>query len=89
MSPSVADILPSHPAPVNGKGLSETTKQYPKPLALSGALKDFAYEDSTSVIGREYPSVNIVNDLLNAENSDALLRDLAITSQYLSFHLID
>lgn len=33
------------------------------------------------MIGREYPTVNIVDDLLNAENSDELLRDLAITGE--------
>ncbi|KAG7291112.1 hypothetical protein NEMBOFW57_001122 [Staphylotrichum longicolle] len=52
---------------------------YPKPLELSGALDQFIHEETTPEIGREYPDVNIVDDLLNAENSDAVLRDLAIT----------
>ncbi|KAI5924398.1 taurine dioxygenase family protein [Camillea tinctor] len=66
----VADSLPIH----TGKGNS-----YPKPLKLSGALDKFTYEEVTPVIGREFPTTNIVDDLLHAENSDELLRDLAIT----------
>jgi hypothetical protein len=56
-------------------GSSELTR-------LSGALdKGFEFDDVTPAIGREYPTLNIVNDLLNANNSDELLRDLAITSE--------
>lgn len=53
---------------------------YPKPLQLTGALDGFRYEETTPAIGREYTSVNIVDDILNAENADDKLRDLAITS---------
>ncbi|CAJ2512451.1 Uu.00g054660.m01.CDS01 [Anthostomella pinea] len=52
---------------------------YPQPLKLTGALDEFAYEDATPVIGREYRNVNIVDDLLHAGNADERLRDLAIT----------
>lgn len=55
-------------------------RQYPEPLRLSGALDQFKHEETTPVIGREYLDVNIVDDLLNAKNSDERLRDLAITS---------
>ena len=54
--------------------------QYPAPLKLSGALDQFKHEETTPVIGREFIGVNIVDDLLNAENADERLRDLAITS---------
>lgn len=54
---------------------------YPKPLRQSGALEKFQFEEATPVIGREFPTVNIVDDLLNAENADQLLLDLAITSE--------
>lgn len=54
---------------------------YPTPLKKSGALDKFDSEDVTPVIGREFINVNIVDDLLNAYESDALLRDLAITSK--------
>lgn len=61
---------------LNGKHAS------PEPLKKSGALDDkFAWEDATPVIGREYPTLNIVDDLLNAPNADELVRDLAITSK--------
>ncbi|CAG8893368.1 unnamed protein product [Penicillium egyptiacum] len=48
------------------------------PLKLSGALGAFESFDVTPVIGREYPNANL-KDILCAPNSDALLRDLAIT----------
>lgn len=53
-----------------------------KPLKKSGILDAaFEYDELTPVIGREYPKTNIVDDLLNAPNSEQLLRDLAITSE--------
>lgn len=71
----------------NGK--SQTS--FPKPLQQSGALEQFAYEDNTPVIGREFPHLNVVNDLLNSPNADALIRDLAITSKktYFLFSIKD
>ena len=60
---------------------SGNNQPYPrKPLELAGALDKFQFEDTTPVIGREYADVNIVNDLINANDADVLLRDLAITS---------
>ena len=53
-----------------------------QPLQVSGALEKFSYEDTTPVIGREYFNVNIVDDLLNADNADDLVRDVAITSKH-------
>ena len=58
----------------------EHAKQAREPLSPSGALDRFEHVESTPVIGREYANVNVVNDILNAENSDELIRDLAITS---------
>jgi hypothetical protein len=58
------------------------TRQYPEPLKPSGALDAFQHFDVTPVIGREYPKVNLVNDVINAENADELIRDLAITSMF-------
>ena len=52
-----------------------------KPLAPSGCLNKFKYEDTTPEIGREFLNVNIVDDLWNAPNADELLRELAITSE--------
>ncbi|KAI0112279.1 taurine catabolism dioxygenase [Hypoxylon sp. NC0597] len=72
-----------------GATLDETTQalpshikgnaSYPAPLSPTGALEKFSYEDTTPAIGREFLNVNIVDDLLNASNTDDLVRDLAIT----------
>lgn len=51
-----------------------------EPMATSGALGHFSFEDTTPVIGREYINVNIVDDLIRTEHTEALIRDLAITS---------
>ncbi|KAF3767304.1 taurine dioxygenase family protein [Cryphonectria parasitica EP155] len=72
MAPGLTSDLPIHSSQAEAK-------TYPKPLQLSGALKDFSYEDTTPAIGREFLGVNIVDDVLNASNADELLRDLAIT----------
>ncbi|KAK4543052.1 hypothetical protein LTR36_005829 [Oleoguttula mirabilis] len=77
MAPGLLSDLPVHPAPSTGKA----EQAYPRePLKLSGALEaKVSFEDTTPTIGREFPHVNIVDDLLNADNADELLRDLAIT----------
>ncbi|PYH93860.1 alpha-ketoglutarate-dependent sulfonate dioxygenase [Aspergillus ellipticus CBS 707.79] len=73
MAPGIDADLPIHSLP------SSDQQQYPTPLKISGALDEFAFEETTPVIGREFPTVNIVDDLLHAPNSDELVRDLAIT----------
>ena len=50
------------------------------PYTASGALNEYESFDVTPIIGREFPKANLV-DWLNAPNSDALIRDLAITSK--------
>lgn len=63
--------------------MTAPTKQaYPAPQLKTGALDaGFKFEETTPVIGREYPGINIVEDILNASNADELIRDLAITSK--------
>jgi hypothetical protein len=53
------------------------------PINPTGVLDKFGFEDVTPVIGREFPSLNIVDDLLQAEDADALLRELAVTSEFI------
>ncbi len=80
MAPGLLSDLPSHSVPAeNGNG--HNTER--EPLKPSGALDRFEHEDTTPVIGREYPHVNIVDDLLNADNADELVRDLAIDSRHI------
>lgn len=62
--------------------LNVEANKYPEPLKASGALDKFTFEESTPVIGREYPKVNLVDDIINAPNADELIRDLAITSTF-------
>lgn len=77
MAPRVPDpALPLRPGP----GSLAEQVQYPSPLRFNGALDRFDSEDTTPAIGREFINVNIVDDLLNAPNSDELIQDLAITS---------
>ena len=52
-----------------------------KPVELSGAIEHLRFEDLTPAIGREYYDVNIVDDLMNAGDSDDRLRDLALAGK--------
>ncbi|KAK0255090.1 hypothetical protein LTS09_009846 [Friedmanniomyces endolithicus] len=76
MAPGLLSDLPSHSVPaVHGNAPGNEHE----PLKPSGALDRFEHEDTTPVIGREYPHVNLVDDLLNVENADELVKDLAIS----------
>lgn len=66
---------------VNDNGQTE----FPAPLQASGALDKYEHEDITPVIGREYPHLNVVNDLLDSPDGDELIRDLAIASNMTFF----
>lgn len=77
MAPSA---LPVRSAETNAPTIE--TKKYPAPKKYSGSLDQFQFEETTPVIGREYLSVNLVDDILNAPNSDELLQDLAVTSEH-------
>ena len=55
------------------------------PLELKGVLNEFKSFDVTPVIGKEFPEAKLA-DWLRAPNSDELIRDLAITSLFVSDH---
>lgn len=74
MAPSAAEAQTAIPIHTKATAVSTTA-----PVKSSGALDQFKSIELTPVIGREYPTVNLV-ELLNAPNSDDLLRDLAVTS---------
>ena len=57
----------------------ETNPIHREPLKLAGVLNEFKSFEVTPVIGREYPEANL-KEWLESPDSDALLRDLAITS---------
>ena len=48
------------------------------PMRYGGSLDNYKSFDVTTIIGREFPELQL-SDLMNASNSDELLRDLAIT----------
>jgi hypothetical protein len=56
------------------------TVVHKEPLKQKGVLNAYKHFDVTPVIGREFPEVNL-KSLLRAENSDDLIRDLAITGK--------
>ncbi|THV68022.1 putative TfdA family taurine dioxygenase [Aureobasidium pullulans] len=57
---------------------SEARSRLTKPLEYSGLLDSYQNSDLTPVIGREYHGLQVA-DLLAAKNSDALIKDVAVT----------
>ena len=74
MAPAALEVQEQIQEPVSTKTVHR------EPLQLSNALDSYESFDVTPVIGREFPSANLV-DWLNAPNADELIRDLAITSK--------
>ncbi|KAI6713200.1 tfdA family taurine dioxygenase [Diplocarpon mali] len=64
-------------APVVG-GHERARPRISQPLVYSGSLDSFAHRDATPCIGREILGLQL-EELLDAPDSDALLRDLAVT----------
>lgn len=64
-----------------GQDTPSTDGSHREPLQLKGVLEQYESFDVTPIIGREFKDVNL-KDWLRAENSDELLRDLAITSTH-------
>jgi len=73
-------VLQSARSPCLRRGFAQETS-FPKPLKLKGVLKPLKQFMVTPTVGTEFPEANLV-EMLNAPNSDELLRDLAITSKY-------
>ncbi len=85
MAPPSADIDTdtSHelPSRQDSGNVEIPTRKFPTPLKYSGSLDNYEYFDVTSVIGREYPKVQLSEIL----KDDAKIRDLAITGLYATF----
>lgn len=80
MAPPSADFAVQEPT-VNGEHLKSgaPTKAVNRvPLTYSGSLDQYESFDVTSVIGREFPKVQLTEIL----KDDAKTRDLAITSMH-------
>lgn len=57
-----------------------TTQDMRKPVQATGVLAGFEQEDLTPAIGRAFQNVNIIDDIMNVEDADARLRELALIS---------
>jgi hypothetical protein len=87
MAPPSADFevaQPASPTPTKVRSIPEIKKSvagltqsasFPAPLEYSGTLDHYESFDVTSVIGREFPKLQLTDIL----NDDAKIRDLAIT----------
>lgn len=86
MAPSAVETTPIE-TPIRSKAASTPTSkpapafEHREPLKTTGVLDQYEWFDTTPVIGREFPTANLV-DWFNAPNSDELIRDLAITSKH-------
>lgn len=69
--------------PQSSNELPDLLTGHREPLKLSGALNKFEQFDVTPTIGREYANVDLA-EWIQADNSDELLRDLAITGEHVS-----
>jgi hypothetical protein len=56
--------------------------RFKEPLELSGILDKYESFEITPVLGKEFPKANVV-DWMKDPNSDELLRDLAITGEFI------
>ncbi len=82
MAPSATEVeattaIPIHPS----KQAATSAKPWVK---ATGALDQHEHIEITPVIGREYPHVNLVS-LLQAPNSEELLRELSLISNVSPF----
>jgi hypothetical protein len=81
MAPSATETAPQTvPVPHPAKN-ADHHEHKPIGYKSSGALDHFEHFEVTPVIGREYPYANLVQ-WLKSENSDALLKGLALTSTF-------
>jgi hypothetical protein len=55
-----------------------------EPLKYSGSLDQFPYEDLTPSIGTEFSSATQLSQLLQSDDADKFIKDLAILSNLLS-----
>lgn len=80
MAPPAGDIdaSKSEHLPIHTKdAVKSTPSTLPTPLKYSGSLDDYDHFDVTSVIGREFPKLQLSQII----DDDAKIRDLAITGK--------
>lgn len=63
--------------------VNNTRSSYKEPLVSTGSLDSFTSFEVTPTIGREYPTLQL-SDVMSSPNRDNLVRDLAITGEFLA-----
>lgn len=61
-------------------GNAQARTRCTRPMEYSGSLDSYTHRDMTPVIGTEYEGLQVV-DLLQASDSDRLIKDLAVTGK--------
>lgn len=79
MAPSATEVEARTDIPVHPGKLAATNASAKPWVKNTGALDQYEHFEVTPVIGREYTSINLV-ELLEAPNSEELLKELALTS---------
>jgi len=85
MAPSATEVaieIPIQPTKA-GAGIATTAAAAKPSLKSTGVLDQYESFDLTPVIGREFPTANLVS-WLQAPNSDELIKELALTSMFYS-----
>jgi hypothetical protein len=84
MAPPAAEVdtVSSESLPIRTKlGTKPITSTFPTPLKYSGSLDGYEHFDVTSVIGREFPKLQLSQII----EDDTKIRDLAITGRRVHF----
>lgn len=82
MAPSATEVEAQTPIAIHpGKLEAASSTAKFSPVKSNGSLDKYEHFESTPIIGREYPKLNLV-ELLQAPNSEELLKELALTSMF-------
>ena len=85
-SPSPATLkLNLRSAPQESAPVDPGLNRLSGPLPYTGSLDSYPHFEVTPSIGREFGKELQLTDLLKAENSDELIRDLAVLSESLAW----
>jgi hypothetical protein len=81
MAPHAMQDQPAGVPHVSTPKHENATQDMRKSVQATGILDSLSYEDLTPAIGRAFEDVNIIDDIMNAENADDRLRELALISK--------
>jgi hypothetical protein len=81
MAPHAMENAPASEEHLSIPKQENATQDVRKPVQATGVLDSLSYEDLTPAIGRAFENVNIIDDIMNAENADERLRELALIGE--------